>query len=195
MLQVSGPADLGAISLGQSISDAFTASGGVPPYVFAVSGLPVGVRLTGDSITGTPTKPGAYSVGITVTDSLHSTATKTISLSVFGILTSSLPGAVITSPYSFSITATGGQPPYSFSGSPLPPNFVLTPGGSLIGTGTVPGRYLISVTVRDARGLSNSASFPFAVYAPITIPKRPAFFTSVGTPYSQELSAWGGTPP
>lgn len=195
VLQVSGPADLGGITLGQSVSGTFTASGGVPPYVFAVSGLPAGVKLTGDSITGTPKKPGAYSVGVTVTDSLHSTASKTIGLSVFGISTPSLPGAVISSAYSYSITATGGQPPYSFSGSSLPPNFVLTPGGALMGTGTVPGRYLISVTVRDARGLSSSTSFPFAVTAPIAIPRRPAFVTSVGTPYSQELSAWGGTPP
>jgi large repetitive protein len=195
--QISGPGNLGEISLGNSISGAVTASGGSPPYTFTASGLPAGVTLSGNSITGTPTVPGVYSIGVTVTDSNNATATTTISFSVFGIVTSSLPQAVTSSPYSFYVTAAGGALPYTFSASGLPPSFSFTNGGWFSGTASAPGTYTISFTATDAHGVSNSASFPFVITLPppLTVPGGPLSGTTAGTPYSQTISAAGGAPP
>lgn len=75
-----------ALIVGDPVSTTFTASGGEGPYTFAVTAgsLPAGLSLNGSTgeISGTPTTPGAYSFGITVTDVRSGTATKTFAGSV-----------------------------------------------------------------------------------------------------------------
>lgn len=196
-LQISGPGNLGEISLGNSISASVLASGGSPPYTFAASGLPAGVTWNGNSITGTPALPGTYSIGVAVTDSSNAIATTTIGVSVFGIATASFPPAVTSSPYSFYVSAAGGTLPYTFAASGLPPNFSFTNAGWLSGTATATGTYTISVTAMDAHGISNSASFPFVITLPpaLTVPGGALSSVTAGAPYSQTLSATGGAPP
>ena len=60
------------------------ASGGIAPYRWSASGLPVGVSvdLTSGAIAGTPTSSGSYPVSITVTDSYGITASRTLTLTV-----------------------------------------------------------------------------------------------------------------
>lgn len=61
------------------------ASGGTTPYSFQASGLPAGLALNGNQITGTPTTVGTSEVTITVTDAATPTAatdTETFSITV-----------------------------------------------------------------------------------------------------------------
>jgi hypothetical protein len=58
--------------VGQAYSFPLTATGGVPPYTWAVSSsnpLPGGLSLSGNTISGTPTTAGNFTVGLSVTDS------------------------------------------------------------------------------------------------------------------------------
>jgi hypothetical protein len=59
-----------------------TASGGVEPYTFAASGLPSGLAVSGDTISGVTSDPvGTVEVGLAVTDSATPTA-GTVSITV-----------------------------------------------------------------------------------------------------------------
>ena len=57
-------------------------SGGTAPYTYKVEGLPEGLSLTGNKITGTPIKAGSSDVSVTATDSEGYTGNKTYTLVV-----------------------------------------------------------------------------------------------------------------
>ena len=74
------PDDIG--TAGQSFLETLQASGGVPPYSWAITGLPPGLSITpGPSeeseISGTPTTAGTYPLTITVTDSAGTQVSET----------------------------------------------------------------------------------------------------------------------
>lgn len=68
------------------------------------------------------------------------------------LVTSSIPSAKVGSTYSVSLTAKGGQPPYTWSaGQPsLPLAFSLSSGGELSGTPPAAGTFTFSVIVSDS---------------------------------------------
>ncbi len=83
------------------------------------------------------------------------------------IVTSALFNGAIGSPYSQTIEATGGVPPYSFSSTPVTPvaGLALSTAGVLSGTPTVQGTSTFSVTVRDSLQASATKQFSIAIGA------------------------------
>ena len=72
---------------GAPYSASVAASGGIAPYTWSASGLPVGLTINSSSgqVTGTPTAQGSSSVALTATDSstpLAQTASANLSLAV-----------------------------------------------------------------------------------------------------------------
>src|SRR5262245_11542250 len=62
------PATLPQATRGESYNQSFSATGGVAPYSWKISGLPPGVKAEGSTISGTPTTTGSFSVTVEVTD-------------------------------------------------------------------------------------------------------------------------------
>lgn len=140
-------------------SDTITASrGGAWTFVITGGMLPPGLTLSGGpaanqaSITGTPTTPGSYSFAVQASSVIGVTASKTITISVLGITTASLPNGTDAVAYSEILTASGGTAPYTFAlelGS-LPDGITLASNGTLSGTPTESGTFPVTFSVTDA---------------------------------------------
>ena len=126
----------------------------------ATSGLPAGATLsTAGLLAGTPTVPGSYSINFSVTDGVDTVSRRlTLVVNALSIIVDSvdgvLPNATQGLAYSTTLTATGGTPPYTFSG--IPPNGLsLSPSGTISGTVTLAaGPSPFFVTVTDSRNVS-----------------------------------------
>jgi Putative Ig domain len=113
---------------------------------------------------GTPITISAVSAA---DPSQHGTSLVTIqAVSKLSIATSSLSQASVNTPYSVSLSASGGVPPYSWatSGGSIAPGMRLAATtGAFTGTPTKSGNYPFSVKVTDASSNSATQSFTLAV--------------------------------
>jgi hypothetical protein len=201
-------AALPAGTVDAAYSASIAATGGSPPYSYAVSqgSLPSGLALSSaGSITGTPKTAGTSSFTVTVTDSKAATASSpgSIVISAAAALTiapASLPDAQINAPYSQTFTASGGTAPYTFSLSSgsLPSGLTLA-NGVLSGTPTASGNFNFTISAQDSTTptpLTGSNAYTLAVspssltIAPATLPNA-----TVNVAYGQALTASGGTAP
>ena len=111
-------------------------------------------------------------------------------------------GTVGTS-YGVALQAQGGTLPYvwSLSGSAqLPPGLVLLSSGVITGTPTAAGTYTFTVSVRENNGNGFLVSKQFSITigggssgTPLTISTKALPTGTVGQPYSQQITASGGT--
>jgi hypothetical protein len=163
---------------GAPYSQALTASGGVVPYVWSLSGgtLPPGMILNADgSLAGIPTAPGNFQFSANVADSKGASDTKSFALTtkpadaVPKITTkSALPDGMIGTSYAQEITATGGSGDYAYlaSDKTLPPGLILEAAGNLTGTPTSQGVFNFTINVTDGQGVTGKKDFSLTVKAP-----------------------------
>lgn len=202
-LAVASPATLPGATVGAPYSQTLLASGGTAPYTWLVTAgsLPAALSLTsGGVISGTPTAAGASTFTVQVTDSAGLKASSQLTIVVapaLSITATSLPAGKVGTPYSQTLKATGGTPPYTFSLSAgsLPPGISIAASGLLSGSPTSGGTYSFTILVTDSA--SATATEPLtlvigglAITTGGTLPGA-----AVGTPYSLALAAAGGTPP
>jgi hypothetical protein len=185
--------------VGGSVSGAFTATGGTPPLTWSVSNgaLPSGVSLNTSTgaVSGAVSQAGNTTVTVSVTDS-KSTANAQLIVNVLGLTNSTLPAGAATVLYSTPLAATGGTPPYVFSATGLPSGLSMGGSGVLSGTIASPGTFTFGVQVNDSQGLTASAGYSLTIRtAPVSVKTPTLTDGTVGTPYSQVLSATGGNPP
>ena len=183
--------------------DTLTESGGTAPFTWSVSSgsLPAGISLSADgNLSGTPTATGTSSFTVQVTDANNQTATEATSITVSAGVSTTFaapPGAVVGTAYTDTLTATGGTTPYTWSvnAGSLPPGITLTSAGVLTGTPTAAGSYTFSVNVVDANNGIATTSITLVVAATLSLsfPAPPA--GTVGTAYTDTLTATGGTTP
>ena len=140
------------------------AAGGTPPYKWSIASgsLPQGLSLNASTgtISGTPTKVQNAGFTLKVTDSstppLTAQEPLTISISAGVTITSgSPPEGTIGAQYSFTFTATGGTPPYtwSISSGSLPNGIKLTAStGVISGIPTTAQTANFAIKATDSQG-------------------------------------------
>ena len=177
---------------------------------YSASNLPPGASFdpATHTFTWTPNygQAGNYTnVEFTVTDSgtpqlsANENVTITAVVSQPLLASSTLPAAVLNVPYSQSLSASGGQAPYTFSitSGALPPGLSLDPATGIIsGISTAVSTSTFTVQVQDAQGQTSAAAFTLVtIYPPVIITTSSLPAGTVGATYSQTLQATSGTPP
>lgn len=175
-LAITSPATLPAGTQSSPYSFQMTASGGTGALTWALNtgSFPSGVSISSSGlISGTPSASGSFTPNVKVTDSCSTpqSVNQTESLTISGsplpltVATSTpLPAGNINQPYSVTLTATGGTPPYGSwtvtSGS-LPTGLSLSSAGVISGTPTVAQTTTPTIQVTDA--VPNNASKVFSI--------------------------------
>ncbi|MGB7723654.1 MAG: putative Ig domain-containing protein [Bryobacteraceae bacterium] len=194
-LSITTQAPLAGGEVGVAYTQAFAATGGTPPYTWSASGLPSGLSISSAGvISGTPAASGSFPVTVQATDSAKATATKsfTITVTALTITTATLPnGTVGTSYTATTLAATGGTPPYTWSASGLPSGLSISSAGVISGTPAVAGSFSVTLKVTDSAQATATQTFTITVAAALTITTATLPNATVGTPYSQTLTASG----
>jgi len=200
---------------GKAYFSTLAVAGGIAPFSWSVSAgsLPAGVTLgTGNgALVGTPSKPGSYSVTITVSDSTKQISRKTFSIDVtssaspVSITTTSVPDGQVGSAYSTALGASGGTTPYtwSISSGALPGGLSLGQSNGVIsGTPTTSGQFTFTAMVTDStsptpqtatQSFSSTIAGASTPIPSVTTTSLPGGTT--GSAYSAALAATGGTTP
>jgi large repetitive protein len=201
----------GVISIPYNLT--FTGSGGTAPYTFTIESgsLPPGLSMNSAGlVSGTPTATGSSTFSLRLDDSttISSGGDHFIAQSVtitidppptITVSPATLPAATVGSAYSQTISGGGGTAPYTFAitAGALPAGLTLNAStGALSGTPTAGGTFNFTVTATDSNSFTGSRAYTLTVNAP-TISVAPATLPSatVGSAYSQTITASGGTAP
>lgn len=199
-------------TIGASYSETVTAVGGVGALTWTVSGgpLPDGLALSPGTgaISGIPTAQGVFNFTLQVKDSASPTphsATQALSITISQVplsitSLSPLPAGEVGKAYSYTLTASGGIPGYTWSllAGTLPAGLSLDSAGLI--SGTPSGQETQSITVKVTDSLGGIATTLLTITinpiggAPLTITtSSPLPIGLVGTSYNVSLAASGGT--
>ncbi|HUB82157.1 MAG TPA: putative Ig domain-containing protein, partial [Bryobacteraceae bacterium] len=171
------PTTLSVAIPGVAYSKTLTPGGGSGSgYTVTASGLSgTGLSFNAGVLSGTPlaAATGNHSLTFTVTDSISATANFNYTLTIappLSINTQGTPpaGTVNVAYVPFTVTATGGTPPYSWSSSTLPPGLTIgSATGTITGTPTaIAGSpYTAMIKVTDANGTTATANYVISIGA------------------------------
>ncbi|WP_408663715.1 putative Ig domain-containing protein [Jatrophihabitans sp.] len=187
--------------VGTADSVPLVASGGTGPYTWSATGLPPGFDISADdSVSGTPTTAGTYSVTITATDAANTTASATFSWFISGLHVIN-PGTQRWEegiPVNLQMQAADGASPYTWSATGLPSGVSISSTTGLI-SGTPTGQpnhcFCPQVSARDSTGVTASTTFSAFVASPLDLPPIADQTAVVGQPYQYQVSASFGVKP
>lgn len=185
----------------------FTTQNGTAPISFQrePGPWPAGMTIASDGrFYGTPTTPGSYFINILARDALGFTSLQSTRFEVLparlALTDANLPNATATLPYSHTLSASGGQPPYRFTllQGALPSGLSLSnTRGALEGLPITQGNYPFTIRASDAVGEFVDRSFLLTVLAapePLSLTSTLAPASLYAT-YSTNLIGRGGRAP
>ncbi|HVN21203.1 MAG TPA: putative Ig domain-containing protein [Dongiaceae bacterium] len=195
--------NLATATQGTAYNQSLTATGGTPPYTYAITSgaLPSGLALkaTSGAITGTPSSSGTFSFTVTVTDSAKNQAVSgLLSITVVDIKISVSPSsatvasqgtlqftATLTGISNTSVTWTASSGTISSSGLYTAP---------LVSVNTTATVSATSVADASKQASATLTITPLAS-SNLTITTTSLATATQGTAYNQSLTATGGTAP
>lgn len=175
------------------------AGGGKQTWSISRGALPPGLSLTsGGLVSGYPIRAGIFTFTAMVTDDPRANA-KRLSLQVVpapAVTVAPLPPAVVGSPFSARVRGVGGLPPYAWSlrDGVRPPGITIS-SGTLHGTPTAAGRYVVDVVARDAVGNIASSRVHIVVMPRLRIPAQALVTGHAERPYRARVVTRGGAAP
>jgi hypothetical protein len=186
----------------------FAASGGSPPYTYAVrdGALPGGLTLSAEGVlSGTPHDGGPFDFSVLAKDAHGYPGTRSYTLTIAApTLTlgpDTLPAANAEANYAQTLAAAGGTGPYTYAlVGTLPEGLSLSLSGELSGTALAAGTFPITVRATDSSGgagpYSTAQDYTLTVAAP-TITLTPSSLPGgrVGQAYAAAIAAAGGVAP
>lgn len=197
-----GPGSLPDGKVGTAYGQDLAVTGGTRPYTLTVLGrLPPGLALSGDGrLIGRPAAQGRYSFGIGVADARGKIGGRLYSLRIgqaFVLSPPFFPNGMAGTPYQQTVSASGGDAPYTFAlgDGVLPPGLTLTPAGMISGRPTKPGSYGFTISAGDARDIVGTQPYIITILTPIAVSPPALLDGRVGRPYQQALGASGGAAP
>jgi plastocyanin len=159
-------------------SQTVTAIGGTAPYSYALTSgaLPTGLSLDSNGlVSGTVTEVGSFNITITATDSSTGngpfTGSKSYILATNLVFTpATLPNAQVGTPYSQTITASGGGATFSYAltSGAFPAGLSLGSDGLISGTPTAGGTFIIEITATDTAGIYSGTQAYTLIVASVT---------------------------
>lgn len=192
---------------GTAYSQTLAATGGIAPLTWSVDSgmLPAGLTLAaGGTLSGTPTQSGNFDFTAKVVDSSspQQSATQPLSIHIIpqlAIITAALDDAVQNQAYNFTLNASGGVTPYTWSlaSGSLPTGVALSSSGQVSGIPTVTGDFTPTFRVVDSGNPQQTATkqLTLRVRAPLAITTTSLPNGTEGVNYNQTLTASGGLLP
>ncbi len=156
---------------------------------FAGTGNPLRLRIQ-------ETPQSGYNDNTFVVDNFSVTVSGT-NVVPLAVTTTSLPGGASGVPYSQTLSASGGQTPYSWTNiiGVLPPGLTLATNGVISGTPTTNGTFNFTVQVTDANSSTATQALTLAVFVPAFISAQPPVETVTnGSPAFLAVGVSGSAP-
>ncbi|MEV4513157.1 Ig domain-containing protein [Dactylosporangium sp. NPDC049525] len=150
-------------------------TGGLPPYAWTATGLPAGLTINAATglITGTSTATGAAAaanVTVKVTDKnlkTHSVTFKWNTKVAVQYPNAATPISLTKGAlYNGAVSGYGGSGTYTWTAKDLPPGLAVSSAGLVSGTVNASSRYLVTLTVTDSLGATNSVLVPVNITTP-----------------------------
>ncbi|AGC49100.1 endonuclease/exonuclease/phosphatase [Myxococcus stipitatus DSM 14675] len=182
---------------------AVTGGAGTRTWAIASGALPVGLSLSAQgTLSGTPTSTGLTSFSVRISDGNGRTDSRALSLEVSAPLTvTNVPeDGYATTPYSSTLTASGGRLPlaWSIASGTLPSGLALASDTGVI-SGTLGGQTstsALTLRVTDSRGRIHLRDVSLQVYAlPVVTGPSTSLEAYVGIAVSESYGVTGGKAP
>jgi len=159
-ITVGSPLPAGTVGVNYNQRVPVTATGGTPPFTWAIaagSSVPPGLVFTASTLTlsGIPTAAGNFNFTIEVRDAASAVASRSIPITINAPALSfttprQLPDGILNQPYSTTVAASGGLPPYRWSASGLPAGITINATtGQISGRPTAAGNFTPAITASD----------------------------------------------
>ncbi|MBS1790823.1 MAG: putative Ig domain-containing protein [Acidobacteria bacterium] len=191
-------------NLGVPYSQQFTQTGASGNITWTISSgsLPSNLTLsTSGLLSGTPVASGSFPITVRATAGNNCFGERNYTLVIgvcptINITPATVSNGLINTNYNQQLTASGGSGGYNFTFTGnLPSGVTLSSSGLLSGTPTVVGTFHFTVTATDQSGCSGTNAYALVICSQITVNPATLPNGTVGSTYSQNVSAVGGDIP